>query len=179
MGKCIIYQSEKLGEMHIPTGSHEDRLIIIGADHKGMGYKREIVKELKGKYDILDIGTHSDEECDYHSISDRIGREISKSPVDRAGVGICGSGRGILTLAGKHRRVYGERCMNPKEAETSRRHNNTNLLCIGAECMDLDIALETIRSWLTAPFFHTNYLEEEVYFRRFVQMVELEEAIIR
>lgn len=168
MGKVVDYNG-----MEVPVGTHEDRLIIIGADHRGFRYKRAVTEKLRSQYNVISIGTNSSERCDYPLISDELGRKISEDPLERVGIGICGSGIGMLIPASKHRGVYAARCLNPKEAETSRKHNNTNLLGIGADYMDLDTALETIYTWLTTPFY-SDPEKEEAYFRRFVQTMELE-----
>jgi ribose 5-phosphate isomerase B len=162
----------------VPVGTHEDRTIIIAADHRGFDYKSRIVKELESRYDIVDIGTHSTERCDYPPISDKLGRPISRYPCERAGIGICGSGIGILIPASKHRGVYAARCLNPGEAETSRRHNNTNLLGIGADCVKFKTAMETIDAWLTTPFY-SDPENEEAYLNRFLQILKLESEALR
>jgi ribose 5-phosphate isomerase B len=163
----------------VPVGSHQGKKIVIGSDHRGFAYKAEIVKALKEKsYDIIDIGTYSSERCDYPAISDKIAREIGKDPLTRVGIGICGSGIGILIPASKHRCIYIARCLTPKEAETSRMHNNSNFLGIGADYSDLKTALQTVDAWLTTQFYSDPNAEEQ-YLRRFVQTVKLENALIK
>lgn len=166
-----------IGKIRVPTSSHEGKLIVIGADHRGFSYKVSIIDELKRKgYQILDVGTYSPERCDYPAISDEIGREVSEDPYGRAGIGICGSGIGILIPASKYRGVYAARCLTPREAETSRRHNNSNVLGIGADYMDLKTTRAIVDKWLTTPFYSSP--SDKPYLDRFVQTVELENAAL-
>jgi len=163
--------------IEIPIGTHEGKTVVVGSDHRGFEYKEKIKKLLTGKrYHIVDVGTHSPERCDYPPISAEIGRIVSGECLNSAGIGICGSGIGILEVAGKHKRIYPARCLNPKEAETSRRHNNSNVLGIGADYTDLDTALATVEAWLATPFY-SDPENEQPYLDRYVQKLKLEDSI--
>lgn len=164
--------------INIPIGSHKGKIIIIGSDHRGFEYKKKIIKVFKiKKYQIIDIGTSSSERCDYPSISDDLGKLVSKDvKYNTVGIGICGSGIGILIPASKHKGVYVARCLTPEEAETSRKHNNTNCLGIGADCVDLETTLSVIDTWLTTPFYSNNKTED-AYLMRYIQTVKLETSL--
>ncbi len=159
----------------VPIGSHCGKGVIMGSDHRGFAYKSRMAAMLQEEgYRIRDIGTYSAERCDYPAISDRIGRLVSESGCGAVGVGICGSGIGILIPASKHRGIYVARCLTPDDAITSRRHNNTNVLGIGADRMEFETALETVRAWLQAPFFESP--DDKAYLDRYVQTAKLEKA---
>jgi len=177
MDKFIVIKDDK-HDLLVPIGTHEKRKIIIGADHRGFDYKTKIIKELESKYGIEDIRTCSPERCDYPPISDKIGKFVSQYPYDRAGIGICGSGIGILIPASKHRFAYPARCLNPEEAETSRKHNNSNILGIGADYVDFKTAMETVEAWLTTPFY-SDPVNEKAYLDRFLQVSSLEFRALR
>ena len=170
MNKIIIYK-----EVRVPIGNHEGKRIIIGADHRGFNCKNKVIKNLEERgYTILDIGTFSPERCDYPYISDEIGKKVSEDrDYNTVGIGICGSGIGILIPASKYKGIYAARCLTPKEAETSRKHNNTNVLGLGADCTDLETAIRTVFSWLETQFY-TDPEKEENYLERYVQTVKLE-----
>ena len=158
----------------VPTGSHEGKKVIIGADHRGFAYKNKIIKMIQEKgYEVNDVGTHSLEKCDYPPISNKIGRLVSEDPYNSVGIGICGSGIGSLIPASKHSHIYVARCVTPEEAATSRRHNNTNVLGIGADIVSLETALEIVDAWLTTPFYEDPQ-RDEAYLRRYTQTVKLE-----
>ena len=167
----------KVDGVKIPIGSHEGKTIVFGCDHRGFKYKTEILEFLKQKsYSIIDVGAFSNERCDYPKISDNIGKEVSIDPYNRVGIGICGSGIGILIPASKYPKVYIARCLNPKEAETSRKHNNTNVLGIGADLIDLETVLTIIDAWLRT-LFYSDSQTEKPYLNRYIQTIKLEEDI--
>ena len=52
-------------------------------------------------------------------------------------------------------RVHGVRAVNGHEpfgAKMSRRHNNSNILCLGSRFTGCDLALEIVQEWLEEPF---------------------------
>lgn len=172
MGKIITVEG-----IRVPVGSHEGKVIVIGSDHRGFRYKSKIVEVLKEKdYQLIDVGASSPERCDYPIISDNIGKKINRDPYGRVGLGICGSGIGILIPASKHQGIYVARCLSPEEAETSRKHNNTNFLGLGADYVNLETALATIDTWLTTPF-GLDFEKEKPYLMRYIQTVKLETAV--
>jgi len=174
MGEMIIFDGIK-----VPIGSHERKTIVIGADHRGFEYK-ERIKEVfsKRNYQFIDVGTFSLERCDYPIISNKIAKQVAKDFYNKVGIGICGSGIGILIPASKHRSIYGARCLTPKEAETSRQHNNSNFLSIGADCVNLETAINTIDAWLTTSFY-SDPEKEKSYLKRYVQTLKLEERLLK
>ena len=157
----------------VPVGTHKGKTIYIAADHRGFEYKKRLVGELEGEYlPVTELGTFSPERTDYPEISHELGLKVGTDPCRKVGIGICGSGIGILIPASKHRGVYPARCLNPKEAETSRMHNNTNVLGIGADYPDFDTALETVKVWLETPFY-SDPKKEESYLQRYIQTLNL------
>ncbi len=52
-------------------------------------------------------------------------------------------------------RVKGVRAVNPSEpfaARMSRRHNDSNVLCLGSRFTGQDLAVEIVSTWLDEPF---------------------------
>ena len=163
--------------IRVPIGTHKGKTIIIGADHRGFELKEKVKKALEEKgYKVEDVGTFSKERCDYPVISDKIGSLISEDYINKVGIGFCGSGIGTLIPASKHKKVLVARCLNEKEAETSRKHNNTNMLGIGADYIDENTALATIIAWLETPFYEDKE-KDDAYLRRYLQTVKFEEKI--
>jgi len=175
MGEIILVEGIK-----IPIGSHESKKIIIGSDHRGFDHKNKIIKALQLKdYQLTDVGTFSPERCDYPEISKEVARIVCLDlDYNTVGIGICGSGIGILIPASKYKGIYVARCLSPLEAETSRKHNNSNFLGIGADYIDLETAIKTIEAWLKTPFY-SDSIKEKPYLDRYVQTVKLEKAIMQ
>lgn len=169
----------------VPIGNHCGKTIFIGSDHRGVDYKEKLSERIhqlmpERGYKMIDVGTYSKERCDYPAISQEIGEEISVSSASGefkvVGIGICGSGIGIIIPAGKYPGVYAARCLSVKDAEMSRRHNNANLLGIGADTMSLETALEMTEAWLEAPFYE-DADKDEAYLCRFFQTLKIEQEI--
>ncbi len=79
--------------------------IVIGADHAGFEYKEAIKIYLStNKIDIIDVGTHSLESCDYPDYAHAAAHEIENGNVD-FGILICGSAIGVSVTANKHQQI--------------------------------------------------------------------------
>lgn len=113
--------------------------IAIGSDHRGFKHKERIVDILTNKtlgfptkY-ILDVGTHSSaSSVDYpqvaHDVADAILNDEHK-----LGILVCGSGIGICMAANRYRGIRAATCREQLDAVAARKHNNANILCIGAD----------------------------------------------
>ena len=65
---------------------------------------------------------------------------------------VCGSGIGVDIVANK---VTGARSVNAvteKMAEMARRHNNANVISLGADLIDLDTALNNVKKFINTDF---------------------------
>ncbi len=158
----------------VPYGIHARRTVILASDHRGYALKQGLLDYLQTQgIRAGDIGTHSPARCDYPKFSSNLGRMISQDPMyDTVGIGICGSGIGIGIPASAWLGVYTARCLTPDEAKDSRRHTNSNLLCLGADVLDLDLAIAVTNAWLWEPFE-----VKEPYLSRFLQTAELEKLV--
>ena len=78
--------------------------IAVGADHAGFELKQGLAELLRGLgHEVNDVGTHSEERCDYPDFGAAIGRAVT-SGQSELGVGVCGSGIGIAIAANKGRK---------------------------------------------------------------------------
>ena len=127
--------------------------IILGSDHAGYELKQKILAHLNGKdYAVQDFGTDSGEiSCDYTDIALQVGRSVAHGDADR-GILVCGSGVGMAVAANKVPGVYAADCWDKEVASLSRRHNNTNVLTLGARLISEPSAMEIVDTWLTAQF---------------------------
>jgi ribose 5-phosphate isomerase B len=126
--------------------------ICIGADHAGWELKDTIASHLgQTGIDIVDMGTNGPDSVDYPVYAFRVARAVVASEAD-LGILVCGSGIGMCMAAN---RVRGARAVNgyePFGARMSRRHNNSNILCLGSRFTGRDLALEIVQEWLKEPF---------------------------
>ena len=126
--------------------------IAIGSDHAGFRMKGHFIDVLKSDgHDVVDLGTDSEEAVDYPPICAGVGREVAEGRADR-GIVLGGSGQGEQIAANKVRGVRAALCNDLFTAEYSRRHNDANVLSIGARIVGEVLADLILRVWLTTGF---------------------------
>ncbi len=126
--------------------------IAIGSDHAGYRLK-EIIKAylIDKEFQVEDVGTHSEESVDYPEFAFRVARMVRDGDAER-GILICGSGIGMAMAANRVRGVRAVNAMEPFSAKMSRRHNDSNVLCMGERFIGRDMAIEIVNVWLNEPF---------------------------
>jgi ribose 5-phosphate isomerase B len=126
--------------------------IAAGADHAGFELKDALVGRLRGEgHEVVDVGTDSTDSVDYPRFAHEVARGVAAGEVDR-GLLICGSGVGMCMTANRHAGVRAADCLREDVAELSRRHNDANVLCLGARLVDVEEAWRITKVWLSAPF---------------------------
>ena len=140
--------------------------IAIGADHGGYEYKNQIIEMLKNNgYTVKDFGTDSAESCDYPEFAKRVAAAVASKEFDR-GILICGTGIGMSITANKQKGIRAALCSDLFSAKATREHNDSNIMCLGARVIDIDLALQITEVWLNTPFSN-----EERHLRR-IGMIE-------
>jgi ribose 5-phosphate isomerase B len=139
--------------------------IVIGSDHGGFYLKDKIVSYLKQKsFDVDDVGTHSGESCDYpvfaHQVASKVGSEENC-----LGILICTTGQGMVITANKYKGVRAALCWDKELANLARAHNNSNILCLPANHISVERAIEII------DVFYSSQFEGDRHLRR-VDMIE-------
>ncbi|MEM5788018.1 MAG: ribose 5-phosphate isomerase B [Syntrophobacteraceae bacterium] len=126
--------------------------VILGADHAGFRLKDEVASFLKNEgIEVLDAGTNSGDSVDYPIYAYKVARAVAGGEADM-GILVCGSGIGMCMTAN---RVPGVRAVmghEPFGARMSRRHNDSNVLCLGERFTGRDLALDIVAEWLKEPF---------------------------
>ena len=126
--------------------------IAIGSDHAGFLLKEHFVASLrKDGHDVADLGTDSEAPVDYPIYCSAVGREVAAGRAER-GIVLGGSGQGEQLSANKVKGVRAALCNDLYTAEFSRRHNDANVLSIGARVVGEGLADEILRVWLTTDF---------------------------
>ncbi len=147
--------------------------VAIGSDHAGYALKEHCKGTLKADgHDLADLGTDSEEPVDYPPICAAVGRAVAEGRADR-GIVLGGSGQGEQIAANKVRGVRAALCNDLYTAEFSRRHNDANVLSMGARVVATGLADEILRVWLATPF------EGGRHERRVAEIAEIEEEEAR
>ncbi|MCK4545078.1 ribose 5-phosphate isomerase B [candidate division WOR-3 bacterium] len=127
-------------------------IISIGSDHAGFKHKEEI-KELLNKmgHKVLDMGTDNNDSCDYSVFAIKVAENVAMHLSDR-GVLVCNTGIGMSIAANKVKGCYAALVRNNKDAFVSRHHNNSNIICFGAERNNPDEIKQMLEIWLNEKF---------------------------
>ena len=127
-------------------------MIALACDHTGIEMKKEIMKMLDGMgLTWKDFGVNEAVSCDYPVYGYRAAKAVADGECDRA-ILICGTGIGIGIAASKVKGVRVCTCSDVYSAELSKRHNNSNVLTMGARVVGVDLAKMIATHWLTAEF---------------------------
>ncbi len=143
--------------------------IFVGADHRGVQLKTEVVQLLeKLGHTVVDVGAYCDQKpCDYPPIAFDVAQGVAKTRGSR-GILVCMSGVGLAIVANKVPGAYAALCYNKETAKLSREHNNSNILVLGAKFVSKAQLKEIIEIWLKTEFEGGRHL------RRFkkIKMIE-------
>ena len=126
--------------------------IALGSDHGGYELKCDIIKLLEEKgWEYCDFGCDSLESCDYPVFGEAAARAVSSGEC-RFGIVVCTTGIGISISANKVAGIRCAHCTDSLQAEMTRRHNDANMLAIGAGITGKNLALRMVEVFLTTEF---------------------------
>lgn len=126
--------------------------IAIGSDHVGLELKKEIIDYLVEKgIEVKDFGTDSPERCDYPVYGYKVAMAVSSGEFDK-GILICGTGVGMSLAANKVKGIRCVVCSEPYSALLSRKHNDTNILAMGARVVGAELAKMIVDCWINAEY---------------------------
>lgn len=135
------------------TEKKSAKKIFIASDHAGFLLKKFLIAELeKLGFATVDLGCDSGEKSvDYPDFGQKLCKRISPKN-DDFGVLVCGSGIGISIAANRFKHIRAALCHNKKSAEMSRRHNDANVICLGARMISEKNALAALKVFLATKF---------------------------
>jgi ribose 5-phosphate isomerase B len=126
--------------------------IAVGSDHRGFEVKRRVTQLLKQLgHEVLDYGAEGVESVDYPDYAFKVGRAVGSGEVER-GILICGTGIGMCIAANKVPGVRAAPCHDSITAEMSRRHNDSNVLCLSADLLGVELIDRMLKIWLETEF---------------------------
>ena len=130
----------------------KNNTVLVGCDHAGYGLKEYLKEELqKLGYTVKDIGTYSEERCDYPDFIHPLAKQIDEEE-ELMGIVICGSGNGACMTANKHQHVRAALCWNDEIARLARLHNNANVIGLPARFIEREEALNMVKIFLKTEF---------------------------
>jgi ribose 5-phosphate isomerase B len=126
--------------------------IAIGSDHRGFDAKRRLVPMLRQLgHDVSDLGPDGNDSVDYPDYAYQVAKAVSDGRVER-GILICGTGIGMCIAANKVKGVRAAPCHDSITVEMSRRHNDSNVLCLSADLLGDELIGRIVRLWLETDF---------------------------
>lgn len=128
------------------------KTIAIASDHAGVDLKKELKEILAASgYTILDLGAHSSDSVDYPDFAHTLADNITQKKAE-FGILTCGSGIGMSIAANRHKGIRAALCHDGLSAALSRKHNNANVLCLGARLIGVETAKDCVRQFLETSF---------------------------
>ncbi len=127
-------------------------MIALGSDHGGYALKEHIKQHLDSLgLAYRDFGTDSTESCDYPAFGRAAALAVASGECDR-GIVICTTGIGISISANKVKGIRCALCSEPLSAEMTRRHNDANMLAMGAGLIGPSMAYRIVDVFLNTEF---------------------------
>jgi len=150
-----------LKELQSEGGEKYD--FAVGSDHAGFSLKERIKKYLCGEgRAVFDVGIHTLKSVGTGPIAEKVGRLVAEGKCEK-GILICGTGIGMAMGANKVFGIRAALCYNQSTAPYAKRHNNANVICLGARVIGEELALECIKTWLKEKFLGGKYAQRLAY----------------
>ena len=138
------------------TVGFEGTKVFIGCDHGGFDLKQNLVEWLTGQgCDVSDFGCHSKDAADWPDFALLVAQAVAGNRLAGGGaVGImidsigqasamaCNKVPGIRAVAG----------FEPFAVNSSREHNDANVLCLGGQVVGPGLARNLVGLWLSTPY---------------------------
>lgn len=144
-------------------------MILIGADHRGYGLKEKIKKYFDEKnIEYKDYGTYSEEITHYPIIAKEVCSNMNLDE-DEA-ILVCGSGIGMGIVANKFKGIRAGVCMDEEAAKHGKEMDNTNVLILSGDWMEIDKAISIIEVWRNSKLLPGRYVDRQ----RMIEEIENE-----
>jgi ribose 5-phosphate isomerase B len=154
--KMTILEKEEIDSEQIvqPISNNKKsgKRLIFGSDHTGFRLKNILIKYLAERgLSITDVGTFSEESCDYPDFAKIVAKSISKGEKD-FGILIDATGIPSSIVANKIKGIRAATCYDTFTARSSRAHNNANVLVVGAKALGEETIKLIVDEWLSSKF---------------------------
>jgi ribose 5-phosphate isomerase B len=165
--KFTVVEKEEIhsDQIHqsINKNQTSDNRIIIGSDHTGFRIKNILIKYLTEKgFNIFDAGTFDEKSCDYPDFAKIVAKKVAGGEYP-FGILIDATGIPSAIVANKIKGIRAATCYNTFSARSSRAHNNSNILVVGAKALGEETIKLIVDEWLSTKFErgrHQNRLDK-------------------
>ena len=126
--------------------------IAIASDHGGFALKQKIIEHFTGaSLQLVDLGTHSEESCDYPDIARAMVHCLRQNEAD-LGILLCGTGVGISIAANRYSGIRAAILYDDEVAALAKRHNDANIMVFGGRTMQFADVIRRINIFLNSEF---------------------------
>jgi len=128
-------------------------MLYISSDHGGFEFKEDLKKffEIMNiKFTDLGPATLAMDD-DYPTYAIALAKKVSRAPNNR-GILLCRNGIGVCIAANKVKGARAATISSLDTARKSRTDDDTNVLCLGQDTMNISQAENIVRTWLGTPF---------------------------
>ena len=126
--------------------------IAVGNDHRGVAIKQRVLGLLAELgHEVIDYGATGPTSADYPDSAILVAEAVGSGRIDR-GILICATGHGMCMAANKVLGARAANCRDLIDAEFSRRHNDSNIICLSADLIGEELIDRIVRVWLTTDF---------------------------
>ncbi|HEV2763058.1 MAG TPA: ribose 5-phosphate isomerase B [Pyrinomonadaceae bacterium] len=126
--------------------------IALASDHAGYAEKerlKPLLEEMGVEFE--DLGSVSEESVDYPDYARLVAERVASGGAEQ-GLLVCGSGTGMAIAANKVPGVRAAVAWSEETAQLARRHNDANVLAVGARVTPADEIPKIVRAWFGARF---------------------------
>ena len=106
---------------------------------------------LEKGYEVLDAGTFDENPCDYPDLAKLVASKVANGEFN-FGILIDASGIPSSIVANKFKGIRAATCYSAFSARSSRAHNNSNILVLGARALGEETIKIIADEWLSTKF---------------------------
>ena len=127
-------------------------MIVMGCDKAGTEWLPLISEKLNQMglaNEIVFDGTQDG--CDYTDAAFKVAELVACGKAEK-GILVCGTGIGMSMAANKVRGIRASVCGDCYSAKMTVVHNNSNVLCMGARVLGIELGLKIVEEYFSAEF---------------------------
>jgi ribose 5-phosphate isomerase B len=129
--------------------------LYITCDHAGWEVKNKIIDYFNSQdIAIQDLVIDLDNQDDYPDTAKLLAIKLKQDlnqKIESYGIAICGSGQGICIALNRFNFIRASMPRTITEAQKTRQHNQSNVLCLGSEAKYFDEILEIVEAFISTP----------------------------
>ena len=127
-------------------------MVVLGCDKAGTEWLPVLCDKLNQmgiENKILYDGTVDG--CDYPEAAFMVAEAVASGEAEK-GILVCGTGIGMSIAANKVKGIRASVCGDCYSAKMTVVHNNSNVLCMGARVLGIELGLKILEEYFTAEF---------------------------